>query len=75
MAKGQKAEELGKLKTLLSDLTVSVVTDEQPTQFSVHVDATGLPNLPSIVKAVAGSTTSRNHSGKNRVESAEVQEK
>ena len=35
---------------LLKDLKVSLVTDEAPTQFGFTVQATGLPNVPAIIK-------------------------
>ena len=43
---------------LLKDLKVSLVTDETPTQFGFTVQATGLPNVPAIIKTVGGPAPS-----------------
>jgi hypothetical protein len=56
LAKGNEANEIREVKALVSELTVSVVTDEQPTRFGVRFEATGLPNVPEILKAVATRT-------------------
>ena len=43
---------------LLKDLKVSLVTDEAPTQFGFTVQATGLPNVPAIIKTVSSPAPS-----------------
>jgi hypothetical protein len=39
---------------LLKDLKILIATDEAPTQFTLRVKATGLPHVPTIVKALNG---------------------
>ena len=46
------AEELRMAASLLRGLKVSAVTEEGPTQFSVRIEATGLPNVPRLIKAM-----------------------
>jgi hypothetical protein len=43
---------------LLKDLKVSLVTDETPMQFGFTVQATGLPNVPAIIKTVSSAAPS-----------------
>lgn len=72
MAKGHEAEELERLSRFLSELRLSVVTDEQPTRFSVRADATGLPNVPEIVKALAPASTASRRQGASSAGSVEA---
>jgi hypothetical protein len=46
---------LAKLGTLMSDLTVSLMTDEQPTEFSMHLHISGLPEIHKVVRALSES--------------------
>ncbi len=41
--------------SLLKGLRLSAVTDEGPNQLVVRVEATGLPNVPAIIKTVAAA--------------------
>jgi hypothetical protein len=43
---------------LLKDLKVSLVTDETPTQLGFTVQASGLPDVPAIIKTVSRPTPS-----------------
>jgi hypothetical protein len=47
------AEEVRMAASLLRGLKVSAVTEEGPTQFSMRIEATGLPNVPRLIKAMA----------------------
>ena len=40
---------------IFKDLKVSAVTDEQPTQLSLTVQATGLPNVPALIKTAGAA--------------------
>ena len=47
------------IASLLGDLKVMVVTNEQPNELVIRASATGLPNVPNIVQAVAGAALAR----------------
>jgi hypothetical protein len=48
---------------VLKDLRLSLVTDEAPNSLTVSIEATGLPNLPTLVKML-GSQTPRSRTSK-----------
>jgi hypothetical protein len=49
----RQAQELMLVGALLKDLRLFAVSEEGPTRLSVRIEATGLPNVPSIIKEVA----------------------
>jgi hypothetical protein len=51
----RQAQQLMMIGTLLEGLKLSAVTEEGPTQLIVRVEATGLPNVPAIIKTVAAA--------------------
>jgi hypothetical protein len=57
---GGKSSEMAMAAVACKDLRLSLVTDEAPNCFTVNIEATGLPNVPSVIKMVA----SRMESGK-----------
>lgn len=52
MAHGREAEELKQIGAMVNEMRVLVVTDEAPTQFKLRAAASGLPNVPAVVKTV-----------------------
>jgi hypothetical protein len=48
-------DQLGLAASILANLRVAVVTDEKPTQFTLRVEATGLPNVPEAVRKFAAA--------------------
>lgn len=54
LAGGSEAAELRQIGRLIGDMKVLVVTDEQPTHFTLRAAATGLPDVPSLVRALIG---------------------
>ena len=50
---GGEAEEVRMAASFLEGLKVSAVTEEGPTHFAVRIEATGLPNVPKLVRALA----------------------
>lgn len=55
LAKRQEAKGLSLAAAILSNLRVCLVTDEKPTQFTVRVEATGLPNVPDAVRKLTAA--------------------
>jgi hypothetical protein len=49
----RQAQELMLIGALLKDLRLFAVSEEGPTRLSIRIEATGLPNVPSIIKEVA----------------------
>ena len=41
--------------SLLKGLRLSAVTEEGPNQLAIRIEATGLPNVPAIIKTVAAA--------------------
>lgn len=41
--------------SLLKGLRLSVVTEEGPNQLAIRIEATGLPNVPAIIRTVAAA--------------------
>lgn len=52
MTHGREAEELKQVGAMVNEMRVLVVTDEAPTQFKLRAAASGLPNVPAVVKTV-----------------------
>jgi hypothetical protein len=48
---------------VLKDLRLSIVTDEAPNCLTVSIEATGLPNLPSVIQTL-GSQMAHSQEGK-----------
>jgi hypothetical protein len=46
-------QELGLTASVVDNLSLSFVTDEQPTEFAVRAEAKGLPDITKIVKMMA----------------------
>ncbi|HEV3136363.1 MAG TPA: hypothetical protein VGZ26_00640, partial [Pirellulales bacterium] len=49
LTKGREAQRLQMAGAVVRDLKVSLVTDEAPNQFTIRVEATGLPKMPAIL--------------------------
>jgi hypothetical protein len=55
LARGHEAEGLRLASSILSNLRVCLVTDEKPTQFTVWLEAAGLPNVPEAIRKFAAA--------------------
>lgn len=55
VARGREAEHLKLAASILRELRVAVVTDEQPMQFTLRAEATGLPNIPDAIRKFAAA--------------------
>ena len=54
LAHGHEARELAMAASFLNDLTISLATSETPTQLVVRAVASGLPDIPKIIRSMAG---------------------
>lgn len=52
-AHGPEQQQFRLAASILNNLRIALVTDEQPTQFSVRGELTGLPNVPDAVRKLA----------------------
>jgi hypothetical protein len=59
MSSPREREEMMQIASLLANLKVMVVTHEAPNHFAIRASATGLPNVPNVVQAVARSAQMR----------------
>jgi hypothetical protein len=48
----------------LKDLRVSIVTDEAPNCLTVSVEASGLPNVPTLISKIGSGSAPRSHAKK-----------
>jgi hypothetical protein len=69
-AGGHDAEEARIIAALVEGLKVSAVTEEGPTRFGARIEATGLPNVPKLVKTMTPVMMGRASAVRVRVERA-----
>jgi hypothetical protein len=55
---GENDSQMQMAAVALKDLRLSIVTDEAPNCLTVNIEATGLPNIPSVIKVVASQMES-----------------
>jgi hypothetical protein len=55
---GGHSSEMAMAAVACKDLRLLIVTDEAPNCFTVNIEATGLPNVPSVIKMVASQMDS-----------------
>jgi hypothetical protein len=72
---GGNSSEMAMAAVACKDLRLLIVTDEAPNCFTVNIEATGLPNVPSVIKMVAsqmdsGKTARAPKSGTKRAKPA-----
>lgn len=58
-ARGREAEDFQMAQRLLRGLRVSLVTDEGPTTLAVRLQASGLPDVPAIIRTILERDRSR----------------
>ncbi len=64
MFSGGGSPELDIASAACKDLRVSIVTDEAPNCLTVSVEASGLPNVPSLISKIGGGPMPRSHAKK-----------
>jgi hypothetical protein len=61
---GESKPEMDLVTAALKDLRVSIVTDEAPNCLSVSVEASGLPNVPTLISKIGSGSAPRSHAKK-----------
>jgi hypothetical protein len=75
IAGDEMPEELALSTSVLDSLTLSIVTDEQPTEFAIRAEAKGMPDITQLVKLAAqfdDSRRSRIIEARRQIEAARV---
>jgi hypothetical protein len=63
-SRGESSPEMDLASAAVKDLRVSLVTDEAPNCLTVTIEASGLPNVPSLISKISASQASRSHAEK-----------
>ena len=61
---GESKPEMDLVTAALKDLRVSIVTDEAPNCLTVSVEASGLPNVPTLISKIGSGSAPRSHAKK-----------